>query len=175
MTSWLRSTGVAREPPLRVAVTLVTVTGHLWWALPPMIWPASPPCDADTMPHVNLLSPIGRVMAPVTAWLRDCWHRKDVPVSLRIAPPDEARPPVPAAYMPLYTYLDRRYAATVVLTFEQIEALLGFAPPSPAFADAEWWTGPCGANDRHTAAWIAARRRATPQLSARIVAFERLP
>ena len=75
----------------------------------------------------------------------------------------------------LYTYLDRRYAATVVLTFEQIEALLGFAPPSPAFADAEWWTGPCGANDRHTAAWTAARRSAAPQLSARIVAFERLP
>jgi hypothetical protein len=77
--------------------------------------------------------------------------------------------------MPLYTYLDRRYAATVVLTFEQIEALLGFAPPSPAFADAEWWTGPCGANDRHTAAWTAARRSAAPQLGARIVAFERLP
>ena len=46
--------------------------------------------------------------------------------------------------MPLFTYLDRRYAATVFLTFEQIEALLGFAPPSPAFADAKWWTGPMG-------------------------------
>ena len=67
-----------------------------------------------------------------------------MPVSLRITPADEARPPVPAAYMPLYTYLDRRYAGTVVLTFEQIEALLGFAPPSPGFADAEWWTGPGG-------------------------------
>ena len=75
-------------------------------------------------------------MAPVTAWLKDRWHREDAPVSLRITPPDEARPPVPAAYMPLYTYLDRRYAGTVVLTFEQIEALLGFAPPSPGFADA---------------------------------------
>jgi hypothetical protein len=113
-------------------------------------------------------------MAPVTAWLRDCWHRKDAPVSLRIAPPDEARPAVPAAYMPLYTYLDRRYADTVVLTFEQIEVLLGFAPPAPAFANVEWWTGPGGADDRHAAAWIAARRSAAPQLSARIVAFERL-
>ena len=126
------------------------------------------------MPHVKLLSPIGRVMARVSAWLRNRRHREDVP-SLRVTPPDEARPPVPAAYMPLYTYLDRRYAATVVLTFEQIEALLGFAPPSPAFADAEWWTGPSGPNDRHTAAWTAARRKATPQLRARIVAFERLP
>ena len=77
--------------------------------------------------------------------------------------------------MPLYTYLERRYAVTVVLTFEQIEALLGFAPPSPAFADAEWWTGPCVANDRHAAAWTAARRSAVPHLSARIVEFERHP
>jgi hypothetical protein len=113
-------------------------------------------------------------MATVAAWLRGS-PREDVPVSLRNTAPDEAKPPVPAAYMPLYTYLDRRYAGTVVLTFEQIEALLGFAPPSPAFADAEWWTGPCGANDRHTAAWTAARRSAAPQLNARIVTFERLP
>jgi hypothetical protein len=76
--------------------------------------------------------------------------------------------------MPLYTYLDRRYAAKVVLTFEQIEALLGFAPPSPAFADAEWWTGSSGADDCHTAAWTAAHRSAAPQLRAGIVAFERL-
>ena len=127
------------------------------------------------MPHVNLLSPLRRVMARATAWLKDRWHREDAPVSLRMTPPDEARPPVPAAYMPLYTYLDRRYAGTVVLTFEQIEALLGFAPPSPGFANAEWWTGPCEANDRHTAAWTAARRSAAPQLSAQIVSFERLP
>ena len=171
MTSWLRSSGAARErlEPLRVTTT--PVTSHLWRALPPMVLP----CVPDTMPHLKLLSPVGRVMAPVTAWLRDCWHREDVPVSLRITPPDDARPRVPAAYMPLYTYLDRRYAATVVLTFEQIEALLGFAPPSPAFADAEWWTGPCDVNNCHTAAWTAARRSAAPHLSARIVAFERLP
>ena len=93
----------------------------------------------------------------------------------RVGPPDEAKPPVPAAYMPLYTYLDRRYAATVVLTFEQIESLLGFAPPSPAFADAEWWTHSQEATDRHSAAWTAARRSAAPQLRARIVTFERLP
>ena len=127
------------------------------------------------MPHVNLLSPVGRIIATVAAWLRDFWHREDVPASLRTTPPDEVRPPVPAAYMPLYTYLDRRYADTVVLTFGQIEDLLGFAPPPPAFADAGWWTGTSGANDRHTAAWTAARRRAAPRLSARVVAFERLP
>jgi hypothetical protein len=77
--------------------------------------------------------------------------------------------------MPLYTYLNRRYAVTVVLTFADIEALLGFEPPSPAFADAAWWTGPYLANERHAAAWTAARRSAVPRLSARVVAFERLP
>jgi len=132
-------------------------------------------CDPDAMPHVNLRSPVGRVIAALAARLRAYWHREDVPVNVRIAPPAEARPAVPAAYMPLYTYLDRRYADTVVLTFGQIEDLLGFAPPSPAFADAGWWTGASGGNDRHTAAWTAARRRAAPRLSARVVAFERLP
>ena len=127
------------------------------------------------MPPVNLRSPLGRVLAPVKAWLLDRWSRAEVPVSLRVTPADEAKPPVPAAYMPLFTYLDRRYAVTVVLTFEQIEALLGFAPPSPAFSDAEWWTGAGEAKDRHTAAWTAARRTAAPHLSARIVTFERLP
>jgi len=105
--------------------------------------------------------------------LRNWWRRERVPANVRVTPPAEPPPPVPAAYMPLYTYLDRRYAGTVVLTFEQIEALLGFAPPVPAFADASWWTGPCAANDRHTAAWTAARRSAIPQLSARTVTFER--
>jgi hypothetical protein len=126
------------------------------------------------MRNVYLRSPVERVIAAVVARLRDRWH-PDAPVSLPLAPSDEARPSVPPAYMPLYTYLNRRYASTVVLTFEQIESLLGFAPPSPGFADAEWWTGARGANDRHTAAWTAACRSAAPQLSARIVAFERLP
>ena len=127
------------------------------------------------MPPLNPRSPLGRVIALVKAWLRDRRSRAEVPVSLRVTPPDEAKPPVPAEYMPLYTYLERRYAVTVVLTFEQIEALLGFAPPSPAFSDTEWWTGASEANDRHTAAWIAARRTAAPHLSAKIVTFERLP
>ncbi len=80
---------------------------------------------------------------------------------------------MPDAYMPLFTYLERRYATTVVLTFEQIEALLGFPPPAQAFADTEWWTGPGCSDDRHTAAWTAAGRTAAPQLRARIVVFER--
>ena len=175
MSSWLHNNGDALWRPLRIRATTTQVAGHHRRVLPPMIWPASPTCDPDAMRDVNLLAPVGRAIATMAARLRDCWRREDVPARLLIALADEARPPVPAAYMPLYTYLDRRYAATVVLTFEQIEALLGFAPPSPAFADAAWWTDTCEASDRHTAAWTAARRRAVPQLGARIVAFERLP
>ena len=126
------------------------------------------------MARVNRLSPARRVVARLRAWLGNRRQPEDVPVSLRVTPPDEPRPAVPDAYMPLFTYLDRRYAATVFLTFEQIEALLGFRPPSPAFADPEWWTGPSGANNRQSAAWTAAKRRAAPRLSARIVAFERV-
>jgi len=114
-------------------------------------------------------------MASLAAWIRDRWPREDVPAGVRVTPENDARPSVPAAYLPLYTYLDRRYAVTVVLTFEQIESLLGFAPPLPASADAEWWTSSGGATDHHTAAWTAARRSATPDFSARIVAFERRP
>ena len=127
------------------------------------------------MLHVNLRSPVGRVIAALVARVRNYFHPEDEPVSFRVTPPAEAMPPVPAAYMPLYTYLNRRYAGRVVLTFEQIESLLGFAPPAPAFADAEWWTGAGAAHDRHSAAWTAARRSAAPQLRARTVAFERLP
>jgi len=123
------------------------------------------------MLQMNLPSSFGRV----TSRLHDWWYRKEPLVSVRVTSPDEAKPPVPAAYMPLYAYLERRYATRVVLTFEQIEALLGFTPPSPAFADAEWWTRSQGTKNHHSAAWTAARRTATPQLSARIVAFERLP
>ena len=35
-------------------------------------------------------------------------------------------------YKALYEYLDNRYANTVVLTFAQIEDLLGFTLPDPA-------------------------------------------
>jgi hypothetical protein len=114
---------------------------------------------------------VGRVIALAIAQFRVWRHRGSTPASLRVTPPDQARPSVPAAYMPLYTYLERRYAVTVVLTFEQIESLLGFALPSLAFADTEWWTGPSEANARHSAAWLAARRSAAPRLSARIVTF----
>lgn len=45
---------------------------------------------------------------------------------------EQSVPHVPREYRALYSYLDHRYASVVVLTFEQIEALLGFALPGAA-------------------------------------------
>ena len=82
-------------------------------------------------------------------------------------------PRVPAEYLSLYTYLEHRYASNVVLTFEQIEALLGFALPASACTEPEWWTRAAVPTQRHSTAWTGANRTATPNLTARIVAFER--
>ena len=82
---------------------------------------------------------------------------------------------VSGKYAPLHEYLANRYADSVVLTFGQIEDLLGSALPDNARARHEWWTG----TDRDAAksscsdAWILAGRTATPNLLARTVAFER--
>jgi hypothetical protein len=79
---------------------------------------------------------------------------------------------VPREYRALYTYLEQRYASVVVLTLEQIEALLGFALPGPARTEREWWTDTVE-TQRHCAAWTGAGRTAAPNLAAGIIAFER--
>ena len=78
---------------------------------------------------------------------------------------------VPPEYAGLHRYLNDRYASLVVLTFEQIESLVGFSLPEAARTDGTWWTQ----DTRHAEAWAQARRIATPNLLARNVAFERLP
>jgi hypothetical protein len=88
-----------------------------------------------------------------------------------IARPLVTRPSTP--YSALTTYLDRRYASHVVLTFEQIESLLGFSLPAPASTEREWWTNPNEEIDGHTVAWTGVGRTATPNLFARTVAFNR--
>jgi hypothetical protein len=85
---------------------------------------------------------------------------------------------VPTAYRSLHKYLDQRYATTVVLTFRQIEDLLGFALPDVARRQQEWW-----ADDTHgdskpspqSHSWTQASRTAIPNLPAGIVTFERMP
>ena len=87
------------------------------------------------------------------------------------------KPRVPAEYLSLYTYLETRYATTVVLTFEQIESLLGFALPNAAGTERGWWTPAAAISSKghYSDAWAVASRTAAPNLSARIVVFERLP
>ena len=104
------------------------------------------------------------------------WRRRATPVSERpgaIFPLERSAPPVPAEYLSLYTYLEHRYASIVVLTFEQMEALLGFALPTSACTEPGWWTRAAVPTHRHSAAWTGAGRTATPNLVARTVTFER--
>src|SRR5688572_5286365 len=104
------------------------------------------------------------------------WWRRFQPVSERpttVIPTKRSTPQVPAEYVSLYTYLEHRYASSLVLTFDQMEALLGFALPGSACTEREWWTGAAVPTHRHSAAWVRAGRTATPNLPARNVTFER--
>ena len=107
-------------------------------------------------------------------WLWASWGRAaPVPERVTIAPKSPARPRIRDGYLPLYTYLEHRYASSVVLTFEQMESLLGFALPAAAHQEPGWWTSVAGQAARE--AWTAAKRTATPNLPARHVRFERVP
>ena len=78
-------------------------------------------------------------------------------------------------YLLLYKYLQSRYADTVVLTFGQIESLLGLALPDQARLNQRWWTNAdvAVAETNYSDSWILASRIATPNLLAQTVAFER--
>jgi hypothetical protein len=77
-------------------------------------------------------------------------------------------------YLLLYEYLENRYANTVVLTFAEIEDLLGFTLPDLAGSRREWWTDANVNTAAHYSdSWVLASRTATPNLVARTVAFER--
>ena len=77
-------------------------------------------------------------------------------------------------YRFFYKYLEGRYADTVVLTFGQIEDLLGFALPAAARSDAAWWTDAADGASDCSDAWRLARRTAKPNLLAQHVVFERI-
>lgn len=82
---------------------------------------------------------------------------------------------VPVQYRSLHAYLEHRHAAVVVLTFEQIEMLLGVALPASASTERDWWVDATARTNRHSEAWLVAGRTAAPNLSARTVTFERVP
>ena len=91
-----------------------------------------------------------------------------------VGPPKRARA-MSGKYLALYTYLENRYAGTVVLTFAEIEDLLGFPLPDAARLREDWWThpDPQAVRPAYSDSWVLARRTAKPNLSARIVVFER--
>jgi hypothetical protein len=55
---------------------------------------------------------------------------------------------------------------------KQIESLLGFALPTPARTEREWWADIVDPQ-LQWAAWIEAGRTAAPNLAAEIITFER--
>ena len=78
-------------------------------------------------------------------------------------------------YLSLYKYLNGRYANVVVLTFAEIEDLLGFSLPDLARLSEEWWTvpDPNTTPPRFSDSWILAERTARPNLLALTVMFAR--
>lgn len=78
-------------------------------------------------------------------------------------------------YTALYNYLNGRYADRVVLTFGQIEDLLGFSLPDTARLSQSWWTlpDPTAARPRFADSWLLAHRSARPNLLTLTVIFDR--
>lgn len=99
--------------------------------------------------------------------------RDDSTAHATIAPRRTGR--VSGKYLSLYEYLEHRYADVTVLTFAQIEDLLGFALPPLARTHQGWWAMGAASGDApsHAAAWLLAGRTATANLQAETVVFER--
>jgi hypothetical protein len=78
-------------------------------------------------------------------------------------------------YRLLHKYLRDRFADRLVLTFVQIEDLLGFALPGSARAELAWWkdVDAVGQRTKQSDAWTLAGRTASVNLSAECVTFER--
>ncbi len=110
-------------------------------------------------------------------WMK---RRVSVPHKQPEADAEPAREPervvVSGDYLSLHTYLKNRYANTVVLTFAEIEDLLGFTLPELARLRQEWWThaDPSTARPNYSDSWILASRTARPNLLAQTVVFERV-
>jgi hypothetical protein len=112
-------------------------------------------------------------LGAVRTWWRPAASVAGRPARILRTEQERRAPPVPAEYLSLYTYLEHRFASIVVLTFEQMEALLGFALPALASTEREWWTDNGARASRHCEAWVGAGRTAAPNLAARTVTFER--
>jgi hypothetical protein len=95
-------------------------------------------------------------------WLKKSGPARGVQLEARGEPTRALRPPG-GEYEPLCRYVENRYADTVVLTFAEVEDLLGFSLPDPARVQLEWWAS----------ALTVTSRTVTPNLAAEIVSFDR--
>jgi hypothetical protein len=95
-------------------------------------------------------------------WWKKSGAPQEVPAPARREPARVVRPPG-GRYDSVCRYVENRYADTVVLTFAEVEDLLGFALPDPARLEAGWWTSSLTVRSRTVA----------PNLAAEIVSFER--
>ena len=79
-------------------------------------------------------------------------------------------------YRTLHKYLQDRYADTVVMTFGEIEDLIGFSLPDAARVEAAWWANAAadGVPSPQSLSWTQANRAATPRMLAQVVVFERI-
>ena len=121
-----------------------------------------------------------RMMDRMTQWTertRGAWAsaRSGSHSPMPAVAPTLVRSSISGRYSPLHAHLESRYADNVVLTFGQIEDLLGFALPAGA-RSREWWTAPAVSTVEppYADAWRAAGRTATPNLLAQHVSFERV-
>jgi hypothetical protein len=78
-------------------------------------------------------------------------------------------------YRSLQKYLHDRYADTIVMTFGEIEDLIGFRLPDAARIEPAWWADADvnGVPSPQSLCWTQADRAATPRLQAQVVVFER--
>jgi len=108
------------------------------------------------------------------------WKKRDgssrIGRPLEIAHAIEQAAATAGRYQSLYKYLRDRYADRVVLTFGEIEDLLGFGLPASARFQGEWWDAgpdPIGPGSPQAASWLLARRTARVNLAAQSVVFDR--
>ena len=108
------------------------------------------------------------------------WFTRRWPGAVQTPPQDVEtprvqRPAMSGKYLSLYKYLDGRFADRVVMTFTEIEDILGFALPDPARTSVDWWTTPdtSAGQPRCSDSWILANRTARPNLLAHNVVFDR--
>ena len=108
------------------------------------------------------------------AWMRK--RRSTAPSEPEPAtdPAESRRSATTGKYVSLYKYLNGRFANVAVLTFAEIEDLLGFALPGQARLHQEWWTDAeiNRGGTSYSDSWILAGRTAVPNMAAHTVVFD---